>query len=80
MTLRSRLANANRTGRLPDVQAQQAIPAMQQPVVDRGLDIELGRRGHLEKGAERHVDVAGLVPPDILAGQFLEAQAKSRQQ
>ena len=67
-------------GRLAHGHPKQAVPAVQQPVINGGLNIQFGRSGNLQKRPQRHVDIAGLVPPDVLAGKLLQAHAKGKQQ
>ena len=61
-------------------EAEEPIPAVQQPEVDGRVDVQLRRGRDLEEGAQGHVDVAGLVPPDVLAGQLLQADRQRGQQ
>ena len=43
---------------------------------DQRKDVQLRRGGDLPKGAQGHIEVASLVPPDILQGQVGQAQGQ----
>ena len=69
-----------RCRQLPHSPPRDKAPAVQQPVIEGGLDIQFGGSRYLGEWAQRNLDVAGLVPPDILAIQQMQAQAPGHQQ